>query len=141
MSAVRIYTATFGKNLLKAYTSWLAKPAGDRADLRGREVVDLSLSDKEIFEGLQGEDEWIESGMHEVFEYLYRGTRLVFLDLYGFGFQLAAGVSNGGLTYMLHPKGFQIAGSPRCQTMRPSFVRKLPAGINCVVSHTIDPGN
>ncbi|CAE7835184.1 unnamed protein product [Symbiodinium microadriaticum] len=77
----RIYTATFGKNLLKAYTSWLATPAGDRADLRGREVVDLSLSDKEIFEGLQGEDEWIESGMHEVFEYLYRGTRLVCWDL------------------------------------------------------------
>ncbi|CAE7781588.1 unnamed protein product [Symbiodinium necroappetens] len=77
----RIYTATFGKNLLKAYTSWLATPAGDRADLRGREVVDLSLSDREIFEGLQGEDEWIESGMHEVFEYLYRGTRLVCWDL------------------------------------------------------------
>ncbi|OLQ04268.1 hypothetical protein AK812_SmicGene12645 [Symbiodinium microadriaticum] len=77
----RIYTATFGKNLLKAYTSWLATPAGDRANLRGREVVDLSLSDREIFEGLQGEDEWIESGMHEVFEYLYRGTRLACWDL------------------------------------------------------------
>lgn len=99
VSALRIYTATFGKNLLKAYTSWLAQPVGDRADLRGREAVDLSLSDKEIFEGLQGEDEWIESGMHEVFEYLYRGTSLVFLDLHGVEFLLAGMVGESKFTH------------------------------------------
>ena len=94
MSAVRVYTTTFGKNLLKAYTSWLDRPADDRADLPGRDVVDLSLSDKEIFQGLQGEDEWIESGMHEVFEYLYCGRRLVYLDLY-----IRSASCNGGSNY------------------------------------------
>ena len=71
LSQLSAYTATFGKNLLKAYEEWLALPSSSRGDLRRSQDIDLTRTDKEIFQSLEAGDLWLESRIHEVFLYLY----------------------------------------------------------------------
>ena len=70
-SDLRIYTKTFGENLLKAFQEWRKLPPADRADIRTRRAIDLGNSDKEIFASLPTGDLWLDSRVHETFLYLY----------------------------------------------------------------------
>ena len=77
---LRIYTRTFGKNLLYAFDEWCKLPPADRADVRGRRHVDLGSSDKEIFAALETDDLWLDARVHETFLYLYgsKNCKLLF---------------------------------------------------------------
>ena len=65
------YTALFGKNLLKAYEVWLSLPGDARGDTRVCKEVDLSCTDKELFDAMPLGDLWLDARIHEVFLYLY----------------------------------------------------------------------
>ena len=55
-------------------------PSAARGDLRARHGVDLSQSDREIFQALPTGDLWVDSRVHEVFLYLYRCKYVELLD-------------------------------------------------------------
>ncbi|OLP20537.1 hypothetical protein AK812_SmicGene48984, partial [Symbiodinium microadriaticum] len=63
-----------------AYEDWRIMPAVTRGDLRARQYVDLSKSDREIFAALPSNDLWLDSRIHEVFLYLYRCKKVELLD-------------------------------------------------------------
>ena len=81
LGELRAYTRLFGENLLKAYEEWRAVPGKDRGDLRGRKEVDLSKSDREIFDALPLGDLWLDSRVHEVYLYLAGCKHVQPLDL------------------------------------------------------------
>mgnify|MGYP001817807468 CR=1 FL=1 len=71
LHGLRVYPEKFALNLMKAYENWCTRPAAERADIRGRISVNLKKTDKELFQDLPLGDLWLESGIHEVFLYLY----------------------------------------------------------------------
>ncbi|CAK9081515.1 Uncharacterized protein SCF082_LOCUS38788 [Durusdinium trenchii] len=73
LKSTQSYTRSFAKRLLEAYRLGRSR---QRYDLRAREKVDTTKSDRELFEALPCGDIWYESQCHVAFEYLYSSKHL-----------------------------------------------------------------
>ena len=67
----RVYTTEFACNLMNIYEEWRTAPASERLDLRCRQKLDATKTDRELFAAMPTTDIWPESNIHEVVLYLY----------------------------------------------------------------------
>ena len=78
-------------------------PANERADLRGKQAVDLSQTDKEIFLALPRGDLWIDSRVHEVFFYLCGSKNCQYLSRNSLNLYIREPVAGGFCNEPLKP--------------------------------------